>query len=373
VKGTVIRRGSKWAVVVDLGRDGDGNRIRKWHSGFGTKRDAETARIEILARLQHGEYVAPNKVTVGEWFADWLEGRVGLAETTLEGYERDARRVTTRIGHMRLRDVSTATLNRLYRELEQSLAPATVKNTHAVTHKAFKDGVKQGLLAKNPAEHVELRRPDSATPQTWTASELTRFLGHVRGHRLGVAWRLMCLTGMRRSEVLGLRWSNVALDAGSVAVVDTLVPVKGKPVLRADETKTRRSRRVVGLDTATVTALKVHRRRQAKERLRAGEAWAELDLVFTNEIGDPVNPATFTRWTARLAIEAGVPRLTPHDAARHGWATLALTAGIAPKVVQERLGHSSIAMTMDRYSHVIEGMDRAAAETVAALVEHTSG
>lgn len=178
---------------------------------------------------------------------------------------------------------------------------------------------------------------------------------------------------MRRSEVLGVRWRSVDLAEGRLAIVDTLVPIKGKPVLRTGETKSRGSRRVIALDTGTIAALKEHRRRQNEERLMAGDAWAKFDLVFTNAIGDPVNPATFTRWTKQQATQAGVPPLTPHNAARHGWATLALTAGVPPKVVQERLGHSSISITMDRYSHVIEGMDRAAAEAVAALIERSSG
>jgi integrase len=274
---------------------------------------------------------------------------------------------------MRLRDVSTATLNSLYRGLGETLAPATVKNTHAVVHKALKDAVRQGILARNPAEHVELPRPEPPEANTWTADELGRFLDHVAAHRLGVAWRLVCLTGMRRSEVLGVGWRSVDLEEGRLAIVDTLVPINGKPVLRTGETKNRGCRRVIALDAGTITALREHRRRQNEVRLMAGDAWAKLDLVFTNAIGDPVNPATFTRWTKQQATQAGVPPLTPHDAARHGWATLALTAGVPPKVVQERLGHSSISITMDRYSHVIEGMDRAAAEAVAALIEHSSG
>lgn len=373
MKGTVIKRGSRWSVVIDLGRDVDGKRIRKWHSGYRTKREAEQARIEILSRVQSGLYVAPHKLTVAQWLRDWLEGRVGLADTTIEGYQRDAARVADRIGQLRLSNVSTATLNSLYRELGETLAPATVKNTHAVVHKALKDAVRQGILARNPAEHVELPRPEPPEANTWTAQELSRFLDHVAGHRLGVAWRLVCLTGMRRSEVLGVRWRSVDLEEGRLAIVDTLVPIKGKPMLRTGETKNRGSRRVIALDTGTIAALKEHRRRQNEERLMAGDAWANLDLVFTNPIGDPVNPATFTRWTKQQATQAGVPPLTPHEAARHGWATLALTAGVPPKVVQERLGHSSISITMDRYSHVIEGMDRAAAEAVAALIEQSSG
>jgi integrase len=173
---------------------------------------------------------------------------------------------------------------------------------------------------------------------------------------------------MRRSEVLGVRWCNVDLENGRLAVVDTVVPVKSKPVLRLGETKSRRSRRVIALDARTVAVIREHRARQNAERLRAGEAWADLDLVFTDELGGMVNPATFTRTTKRLAIEAGVPALTPHPAARHTWATLALASGVNAKVVQERLGHATIATTLDRYSHVIEGMDRDAAETVAALI-----
>lgn len=167
----------------------------------------------------------------------------------------------------------------------------------------------------------------------------------------------MCSTGMRRSEVLGVRWPNVDLDAGKLAVVDTVVPVGSKPTLRLGETKSRRSRRVIALDTRTVAILREHKAAQAAERLRAGEAWANLDLVFCNETGEILNPMTFTRTTKALANDAGVPPLAPH-AARHTWATLALSSGVHPKVVQERLGHSSIALTLDRYSHVVDGMDR---------------
>lgn len=146
-------------------------------------------------------------------------------------------------------------------------------------------------------------------------------------------------------------------------------------MLRIGETKSRRTRRVVALDTATVAVLREHRRRQYVERLRAGPGWEDLDLVFCDEFGGMIDPATFTRTTKRLAIEAGVPPLTPHPAARHTWATLALSSGVHSKVVQERLGHSTSTITLDRYSHVTEWMDREAAERVAALMrtEQPSG
>ena len=342
----------------------------KWHSGYPTKRAAEEARIEILARVQKGEYVPPSNVSVGEWLTSWLAGRTGLAATTIDGYSRDVKRITENdIGALRLRDLNPTLVSGFYKGLTASgLASNTVKNTHAVLHKALGDAVRQGVLTRNPADHVELPRADLPETETWTADELSRFLHYAEHHRLYAVWVLMCSTGLRRSEVLGVRWQNVNLEAESLAVVDTLVPVNNKPVLRIGETKSRRSRRMIAVDASTVAVLREHKARQNAERLRAGEAWEDLDLVFCDELGGMVNPATFTRTTKRLAIEAGLPPLTPHSAARHTWATLALSSGVHPKVVQERLGHSSISITMDRYSHVTEGMDRDAAETVAALI-----
>jgi integrase len=175
---------------------------------------------------------------------------------------------------------------------------------------------------------------------------------------------------MRRSELLGLRWRNVDLEAGTAAITDTVVMANHRPKLRLGETKSRRSRRVIALDTATITVLREHKARQSAERLRAGEAWEDLDLVFCKEVGGVISPNMFTRWTKKLAVEAGVRPLTPHPAGRHTWATIALSSGkIHPKVVQERLGHSSISITLDRYSHLVEGMDREAAEIVAKMIK----
>lgn len=368
MKGSVIKRGSKYSVVIDAGRDANGKRIRKWHSGFDTKRDAEAARVEILALMQRGEYVAPSKVTVGEWLRQWLDSRTNLAETSRGGYESDIRRISKGLGHIRLRDLTTTQISAYWRKLGETYAPKTVRNTQGTLHKALADAVRQGVVAKNAAVHAELPRAEHVERETWTADELAAFLDHARSHRLYAAWHLMCSTGMRRSELLGVRWPNLDLETGRLAVVDTVVPIRNKPTLRLGETKSRRSRRVIALDSRTVAVLREHRKRQNEERLRAGEAWENLDLVFTDEIGGIYNPDTFTRTTKRLAEEAGVPALGPHDAARHTWATLALASGVHPKVVQERLGHSSISITLDRYSHVIEGMDRDAAETVAALI-----
>jgi integrase len=368
MKGTVIKRGRKWAVVIDLGRDPRGKRIRKWHSGYLTKKAAEAARVELLSGLQRGEYVPPSTITVGRWLADWLDGRQAITDTTRTTYRWESKRITDNLGPVRLRDLSPSMVAGFYRQLTNGgLAAKSVKNTHGVLHRALEDAVRAGIVARNVADHQELPRAERPDTMAWTAGELTTFLAHVVGHRLYAAWALMCSTGMRRSEVLGLRWSNIDMEAGRLAVVDTVVVVNHRPVLRIEETKSRRSRRSVALDLGTVAILREHRAAQAAERLLAGPAWRDLGMVFSDELGQVVNPVWFTRATKSLARAAGVPPLTPHAAGRHTWATLALSSGIPAKVVADRFGHSTVAVTLDRYSHVIEGMDREAAEKVATL------
>jgi integrase len=369
VQGTVIKRGKKWSVIIDIGRDADGKRLREWHSGFERKRDAEAARIEILSRMASGRHVAPSKVTVAEYLDSWLENRKNLAETTKGTYRFELRRITDILGPRRLAQLQPGEISACYSQLLASgLSAKTVRNSHGVFHKALKDALREGLVARNVADGVELPRRHRPDTPTWTAAQAHAFLSFVESHRLYAGWLLIITTGMRRSELLGLRWQHVNLDAGLVAVVDTLVEVNNKPVLRIDETKTSGSRRTIAVDPVTVDALKAHHTQQSAEKLRAGEVYQDRDMVFCNEVGDPVSPDWFTRTTKSLATEAGVPPLTPHAAGRHTMATLALESGVPAKVVAERLGHASITTTLDRYSHVTEGMDRDAASTVADLI-----
>jgi len=370
MKGTILKRGQKWSVVIDMGRDASGKRIRKWHSGYERKRDAEAARVEILSRLQHGEYVSPSKLTVAAYLDHWLESRKNIADTTRATYRHEIRRVSDLLGPRQLLQLQPREIADAYTELlDRGLSAKSVRNSHGVLRKALSDAMRRGLVPRNVADGVELPRATKPDVTTWTASEAHTFLDHIEVHRLYAAWFVAVSTGMRRSEVLGLRWPNVDLDAGRLSAVDTLVMVDNTPVLRIDETKTAGSRRLIALDRATVAVLGSHRLRQLEERLAAGDVYTDRGLVFCNEIGDPVNPDWFTRTTKTLSQAAGVPVLTPHKAARHTWATLALEAGIPAKVVAERLGHASVSTTLDRYSHVIEGMDRGAAETVAALIQ----
>ena len=180
------------------------------------------------------------------------------------------------------------------------------------------------------------------------------------------AFTILASTGMRRGEALGLRWSDVDFDSSQIAIVQTVSTVNSKVVV--GQPKTSGSRRTVYVHDATIRALRQQRQLQAEERLAAGPAWdPSNDLVFRNLTGGPVNPDWFSRHFDQLVAKAGVPRIRLHDL-RHTNATLSLKAGVHPKVVSERLGHSTIAITLDLYSHVTPGISRDAAATVESLM-----
>lgn len=374
MRGTIVKRGSRYSVVVELERDpSTGKRRREWHSGYLTKRDAETARVEILGRLQRGEYVAPNQLDVRGFLEDeWLPAvRASLRPSTFESYELNVKRIASRIGSTRLQQLTPAALNQLYGELGESLSHRTIRYVHTVLRHALADAVKWNRLVRNPADNAE---PPSASAakarnmRTWTAAELHGYLEHVRGDRLYAAWRVLATTGMRRGELLGLSWQAVDLDAGRLAITRTLIEGKLEP--RFSEPKTKRSRRSVALDPETTAILRAHRKAQAAERLAWGPAYGDHGLVFAREDGAPIWPRTFSRTFAKHVKTAALPMIRLHDL-RHTHATLALAANVHPKVVSERLGHSTVSTTLDTYSHAIPAMQEDAAALVAALIAST--
>jgi len=200
---------------------------------------------------------------------------------------------------------------------------------------------------------------------TWTRDELRSFLATVRDDRLYAAWVLLATTGMRRGELLGVRWSDIDFDGGSVAVRQTLSSVGGK--ITFSTPKTAKSRRNVPLDPTTVEALRQHRDAQGKERVTWAEIYTDLDLVFCREDGSVLRPDTITRRFHELSKRAGVPLIRLHDV-RHSYASLGLAAGTHPKVMAERLGHATVGITLDTYSHVAPALARHAADDLAALI-----
>jgi integrase len=365
----IIKRGRRYAVRLDLGRGPDGRRIYKYHSGYPTRKAAQQARTELLGALDRRSYVAPDKTTVAEYLrGQWLPAiQTRVRPGTWVEYRRKVdTHLIPALGQVPLQQLTTAMLNAHYQQLLAGGTGArTVQYVHATIRKALNDAVRWGLLVRNPAQHAAPPRPRRGELRTWTADELRRFLDGLQDERLYAAWRLAALTGMRRGEVLGLRWADLDLDGAWLSVRQTLIVVDNHPQL--SQPKTARGGRRVALDPGTVASLRVHHKAQAAERLAAGPTWTHSDLVFSRQDGALLHPEYIRRQFERHIDRAGLPRIRFHDL-RHTHATLALQAGVHPKVVSERLGHTTVALTLDIYSHAIPAMQQEAAVTIAGLI-----
>jgi integrase len=443
MRGSIVKKGGRYYVKMELDPDpATGRRRQRWHSGYATKREAERARVDLLSKLDRGEYVLPTQQTLGEFLTEWLTTmRRQVRASTYDSYQRNMRlHVIDHIGRVKITRVDAGTLNALYAELLISgrrpssragagyssvvvdralalradglslsttaerlreetpaasaitkdtlasllrrrptagpsddlptvgLSPRTVAYVHTILHRAFKNAVRWGRLARNPADAADPPRGTRAAEiQAWHAATLRGFLTRSKDEGGGyhALWVLLATTGLRRGEALGLRWGDVDLDTGRVRIVQTVIQIRGAVAI--GEPKTDRGRRAITLDDGTVAVLRAHRREMNEQRLLVGADFTDRDLLFRLPSGEPLHPdavsATFERQVGRYRL----PRLTLHGL-RHTWATLALESGVHPRVVQERLGHSTIAITLGIYSHVSPTLDSDAARTVAALM-----
>ncbi len=370
----------RWMFVVDVSAGQGRRQVRR--RGFETKKAAQEALTQLLTEMRSGAWVEPSKQTLAEYLVEWTETiKSTVRESTHFSYGRNIRlHVIPRIGQIPLQEVDAGVLNSLYAELLRDghrtkpggLAPRTVRYIHTILHRAFRDATRWGRLSRNIADAAD---PPRGGPRveivTWSAESVGRFLKQSRheGDSYVAAWELIATTGMRRGEALGLRWADVDLDEAVLAIRQTVVTVNHE--VRYGTPKTKAGNRRIDLDLRTIAALRAHRKRQNEERLLIGTGWRENDLVFCKVDGEPLHPDHFSREFVRRVARWQFPKLSLQGL-RHTWATLALKAGVHPKVVQERLGHSTIAITLDTYSHVTAGMQADAAATVAEIIAGTA-
>lgn len=382
MRGYIHKKNGRFYPSIASGRDSStGKRRRTSLGGFRTKREAHAAITKALGDLDQGMLVEPTRVTLGDFLLnEWLPAiRSTVRPSTFDSYRLNIERhVVPRLGLTPLQKLRPAHLNKMYAELLEEgrvdrnggLAPKTVNYVHVILHRALRDAVRWNLLQRNVATQADPPRSRRKELQTWTQSEVLRFLDQIGGDRLYAAYLLSVITGMRRGEVLGLRWGDIDLDLGRAQIRQTLTVVDNQ--LTFSEPKTRSSTRSTPLDVDVITALRSHRVQQMREHLALGSDYATSDLVFTNEDGSPVHPRSLSRRFCRHASEAGLPMIRFHDL-RHTWASLALLSGVHPKFVSHALGHSSIATTLDIYSHVLPAMEDEAAAKIASVILGRSG
>jgi len=340
LKDGIIKRGNTWSYVLRVPDPSTGGTKPKWFGGFATARDARDARDRARIRLTDGMWVEPSKLTVADYLTDrWLPAMetVGRRATTLRSYRMHVdKHIAPRIGRHRLQSMTGDQLNGLYAELLRNgradgsggLSPATVRRVHAVLNKALSDAVRWSLLVRNPAATADPPGKSSGEPnhEVWTADQLAAFLQSVAMDRLHPLWRLLATTGMRRGEVVGLRWDDVDLAIGRVAVHRSIVAVGYIP--EPSTPKTARGRRSVALDPQTVADLRRWKARQARERLALGPAWIDTGLVFTRDDGAAWHPDRISKLFDAQVAKLDLKRIRLHDL-RHTHATLGQVGGVA--------------------------------------------
>jgi integrase len=368
-EGNISRRSdSRWQARITLENGG-----RKYFYAR-TRQEAAKLLAQAMRDRDTGIPIVGEKLTVAQYLKQWLDDIApSLKPRSLQRYEEDVRlRLIPALGKTPLARLSAQQVQAVYSAtLKRGLAQGTVAHTHAVLRRALGEAQRLGLVQRNAATLVKAPRPGRHEMHTLAPDEVRRLFEVAAEDRLEALYVLAVTTGMRRGELLGLHWADVDLDGGYVQVHYTLQHLKDGAYTFAPP-KTLRSRRKVALTTVAIAALRRHRQRQDEERAAIGAEWREEDMVFTNGTGGPLraNHILQRRFTPLLR-KAGLPLIRFHDL-RHTAATLLLRQGVHPKIVAEMLGHSTISMTLDIYSHVIPDMQKDATVALDRLLEdHT--
>ncbi len=366
------KSGDSWGFRIELGSNPTtGRRRRRTRWGFSSEKEAERAFYRELTELESGTSVDRTVMTVAEFLiGEWLPAhRQKIRPNTLDSYRSAIERhIVPHIGAIKLQKLEPRDINRLYATLTERgsqtggpLAAKTVRNCHVILHRALEDAVRWGAIGRNPAASASAPAA-TGTPQVpdpWRRHEVKAFLDAVAGHTFEALWILAATTGMRRGELLGLRRRDVDFEAKRLSVVQAIVLVQGHPTIGPP--KTKRSARRVHLNARAVDALQRHLSANSEQKP------ADTELVFTRNGGLPLRPGWVTAQFSKLSRAAGLRHIRLHDL-RHTWATVALEAGINPKVVSEQLGHANVSITLDTYSHVIPALQADAVDRVAEAI-----
>ena len=379
MRGHIAKKGNRYYVVIHEGPDPATGKPRyRWHAAGASRSDAEKLLAEIVKRVHDGDYRSPDKITVADYLLHrWLPSkRTRVKPSTANSYERNIRlHINPNIGAIPLQRLQPEDLDDLYVKLltegkrngaRGGLSAKSVRNIHATLQSALSDAARKGTVVRNVANTAD---PPSISRSgrsisVWTGDQLRCFFDAMADHELYPLYLLAATTGMRRGELAGLPWSNVDLDAARLTVNQQIVSVQYK--LIEGDLKTPTSRRSIDLDPRTVAELRRHRRRQLEERMATGQR-GDDGYVFAKPSGSPIHPDLISQTFERAVAKLDIPRIRLHDL-RHTHATILLQQNVHPKVVSERLGHSSVAFTMTVYQHVMPGLQAQAASAFQAAV-----
>lgn len=365
MKGYFRKRGKSWSYTVDIGRDSVTNKRRqKTKGGFKTKKEAQAACTEVINQFNKGINVITKKQPLNEYLYEWLNlyAKLKVKETTFKNYKRAIdSRINPFLGSVKIDELTLAHGQKFIQYLvDEGLKPSYIEYVFTVLKSSLEKAVEWELIIKNPILKVELPRPRRRNYITWSLEEVDHFLKFAKNYNISyyTLFLVLIYTGMRRGEVLALRWSDIKLDNHEISIIQNLI--YDEEGFRFSDLKTQSSKRVIKIDDFVVKELKAHKAKQNEMKLFMGNAYNhDLDLVFCREDGQPLYPRTVAQNFTNIIKKAKVPQIRIHDL-RHTHATLLMELGENPKVVAERLGHSNIATTLRTYSHVTPKMQEEA-------------
>lgn len=362
-EGTIYQcKDGSWCTQVTI----EGRRITKYAK---TKRECREWKKVTLEQIENGFSFAGAQVTLSEYMIEWLRSnRTSLRPKTWSQYEQVSRvHIVPLLGHIKLKDLRPDNIQSLYNaKIEEGKSGSTIRIIHAVLHRAFTQAMNWGLIGRNPTDAVTKPKLKRKEMRVLDDNQARSLLSVVEGTRYDGLYHLALSTGLRQGEILGLRWSDLDWVTGQLEIQRQLQRVTGQGLIFTD-TKSKSGRRVVVLGHALLNKLHVHYELQHEERMLAGDYWEENDLIFPSRIGTPMEPRNLLRHFKDVLEKADLPDIRFHDL-RHSAATLMLRQGTHPKVVQERLGHSTISLTLDTYSHVVPSMQRETAEKLDEIL-----
>jgi integrase len=371
MKGHIRERSpGHWAIVIDLHDSETGKRRRKWHCFGGTKRQAQIECARLVSQIKDGLYVEPAKMTIRQFLDYWLDHmKSQVAPRTHERYGEVALKcIAPLLGNVLLPKLRAVQISAAYstalakgrRKGKGGLAPRTVVHMHRILRQALQQAVDWEMLARNPTDKLKPPKVEQAKMRALDAPETAALLEAIRPYRLFMPVLLAVTSGMRRGEITALRWGAVDLVSAQAEI--RLSTEQTRNGLREKETKTGRGR-TVALTALAVEELRRHKVRQAEELLRLGLRQSDDTYVVAQADGQPLKPNSLTHEFVRFIAGNELPRIRFHDL-RHTHATQLLKSNVHPKIVQERLGHEDISTTLNLYSHVLPGMQDAAAKSV---------
>ncbi|MEK3757848.1 tyrosine-type recombinase/integrase [Paenibacillus sp. FSL P4-0338] len=362
------RKNGTYAYTVEMGKNAEGKRRQKMKAGFNTRKEAEQALAKVLADMGRGSYIEETKETVQEYFTKFLElKRPNLRPGTVKTYKwLIGYHIIPQLGQIPLTRLTPHHLVTMYEKLrlDGGLSPQSINHVHKVLHDGLATAVRYETLNRNVAALVQPPKIPKAKTNVWTDVELVTFLEYSKPYRYYMIILLAATCGLRRGEAIALRWEDVDFTKGTIKVAQSYV--RGEKGHAFQEPKTKAGIRTIALPQMTIDALKHQKVLQAKDKLAAGVKYTDHGLVSQTKNGLPINPYYFeARWLDMLR-KSGVKCIRFHDL-RHTHASLLLLQNVHPKIVSERMGHSSVGITLDRYSHTY-GVDYKAAQEINRII-----